>query len=200
MILTDARILPCLCVLHVVLFCFQANFAKQFVPEITDSSWRNSTDFCFFFSFFAVRSAKIKNCRSCSRLTVDVKTSAKMLTTWSVVSYVDGLRTEPIFVTALARYSEPNCREFLKTQNGTVFWILAWPQFWGVSPLMWSCRETRLILWSCSRSFGMQSVEWAAECFGSGRGEQWVQIFPSRSATSESSGSVVDLRLLQFFA
>ena len=38
------------CALHVVDVCFQANFAKQFVPEITDYSCRIYVEFVFFWS------------------------------------------------------------------------------------------------------------------------------------------------------
>ena len=49
MVLADVRILPRLCVLHVIVVWFQANFEKQFVPEISNFSCKNYAEFCFFF-------------------------------------------------------------------------------------------------------------------------------------------------------
>ena len=49
MILADGQVLPRLCVLHVIVVCFQANFEKQFMQEITDYSCRGYAEFCFFY-------------------------------------------------------------------------------------------------------------------------------------------------------
>ena len=49
LIISHSLVLPRLSVLHVLLACFQAKFAKQFVAEITEYTCHNYADFCYFY-------------------------------------------------------------------------------------------------------------------------------------------------------
>ena len=65
MVLADDHILPRLCVIQVLVLCFMANFEEQFVAEITDNSYRNYSEFCFFYWSLL---SKVKNCLTCLKL------------------------------------------------------------------------------------------------------------------------------------
>ena len=103
MILAGGRVLPRLCVLHVIVVCFQVNFEKQFMQEITDYSCRGYAEFCFFYWSLL---SKVKKLSELPEIDDRSAYIGRPLTTWSTVLYIECLRTEPLFVTALAGCTE----------------------------------------------------------------------------------------------
>ena len=112
MVLADLRILTRLCVLHVVVVCFQANVAV--CADDHCCHCRSYADFCFFNWSLLDKVEKLSELQEIDAWSENI---GKPLTL-SVVSYVDCLRTEPIFVTALAGYNEPSRRKFLRDHHG----------------------------------------------------------------------------------
>ena len=115
MILADGRVLPRLSVLHLIVVCFQANFEKQFMQEITDYSCRVYAEFCFFYWSLLSKVKKLSELPEIDDWSAYI---GRPLTTWSTVSYIECLRTEPLFVTALAGCTEAVRKSFLREGYG----------------------------------------------------------------------------------
>ena len=112
MILADARVLPRLCVLHVIVVCFQANFEKQFMQKFTDYSCRGYAEYCFFYWSLLKKLSELPEIDDWSAYI------GRPPTTWSTVSYIECLRTEPLFVSALAGCTEAVRKSFLREGYG----------------------------------------------------------------------------------
>ena len=115
MVLADAWVLPRLCVLHVVVVCFQANFEKQFLQEITDYSCRGYAEFCFFYWSLLSKVKKLSELPEIDDWSAYI---GRPLTTWSTVSYVECLKTEPLFASVLAGSPEAIRKSFLREGYG----------------------------------------------------------------------------------
>ena len=121
MVLADARVLLRSFVLHVIVVCFLVNFEKQFIQEITDYSCRGNTEFWFFYWSLLSEVKKLSELPEIDDWSAYI---GRPLTTWSTVSYVECLRTEPLFVSALAGCTEAVRKSFLREGHGFMMELL----------------------------------------------------------------------------
>ena len=93
-VVTDSLVLPRLSLMHVLVACFQANFEKQFVTDVSDYSGRSYAEFCFFST--GAYSAKWKRCPICQRLRLGVNMSVVLGTPGQMSQLQSVLEVSPL--------------------------------------------------------------------------------------------------------
>ena len=121
MILADAQVLPRLCLLHLLVSCFQANFQKLFAQGICDYSCRNYGEFCFF--YWSILS-KVKKLSDLPDINAWSEYIGRPLNSWSNVAYVDCFRGERIVGLAMTGFTDAPKRTFLRDCHGLLMEFL----------------------------------------------------------------------------
>ena len=85
------------------------------MQEITDYSCRGYAEFCFFYWSLLSKVKKLSELPEIDDWSAYI---GRPLTTWSTVSYIECLRTEPLFVTALVGCTEAVRKSFLRKGYG----------------------------------------------------------------------------------
>ena len=146
-IVSDSYVLPHLSLLHVLVSCFQSNFEKQGDESVTDYSCRNYSEFCFFYWSLLSKVKKLAEMPSVEEWSSNI---GRPLSTWSNLSFVDSLKSEPINVKALVRYSDTAKRSFLRECHGFLMEFLKVLNFspYATSLLAWSlnCLSPDMVL------------------------------------------------------
>ena len=110
-VVADSPVLPGLSLLHVLVACFQANFEKQFVTDVSDYSCRSFAEFCFFYWSLL---SKVETLSELPKIEPWSQYVVRPLNTWSNDPASECLRSEPIVMSALGGCGDTVKRSFLK--------------------------------------------------------------------------------------